>query len=401
VNRPLAGAARSLLAILALLLGSQAPLHAQAAACHIASASSRPIEQVSYRDYDPLHGRWTSEDPMGMMDGWNRYHGYMGPNGTDPEGTVTSWAGAGIGAAAGAVGYAAFGWMGPNGYTKGGWAGAIAGGALTGAVIGSFGVDWSATAVIGGGMLAAGAGGGTGSIIQQGIDHGSVNWGQVGTDAAFSGATAGLLGGAGAGIRHALTNTGAGRYVGGLMLAGALRFAPVRGGFSLPGASAAFGESAGSFSRGGSRAYLRPIGPEPANDVAILKSIRRMAERLGRGDVVSANPDMQQMVRQMQRHIRRGNFNSAGTMFHSMNFRLARAIQAGGSYLRGVRINSRVGTPGGIRPTRIPDYRLPGGAMPDLKPFKNNQSFYDATDQFADLLGATGQRPYPLYYHLW
>ena len=47
------------------------------------------------RDYDPLHGRWTSEDPMGMMDGWNRYHGYMGPNGTDPEGTFVPLAIAG------------------------------------------------------------------------------------------------------------------------------------------------------------------------------------------------------------------------------------------------------------------------------------------------------------------
>jgi RHS repeat-associated protein len=199
-----------------------------------------------YRDYDPLHGRWTSEDPMGMMDGWNLYHGYMGPNGTDPEGTVTSWAGAGIGAATGALGYAAFGWMGENGYTRGGWAGAIAGGALTGAVIGSFGVEWSGAAVIGGSMLAAGAGGGVGSVVQQGVDHGSVNWGQVGTDAAFSGATAGLLGGAGVGLKYALTNTGAGRFVGGLMLAGALRYGSMGGSRMLSGGYAALGESAGT-----------------------------------------------------------------------------------------------------------------------------------------------------------
>ena len=39
-----------------------------------------------YRDYDPFHGRWLSEDPMGMMDGMNLYAAYMGPNGIDPEG---------------------------------------------------------------------------------------------------------------------------------------------------------------------------------------------------------------------------------------------------------------------------------------------------------------------------
>ncbi len=39
-----------------------------------------------YREYDPVHGRWLSEDPAGYRDGLNLYAAYMGVNGFDPLG---------------------------------------------------------------------------------------------------------------------------------------------------------------------------------------------------------------------------------------------------------------------------------------------------------------------------
>ena len=42
-----------------------------------------------YRQYDPLHNRWLSEDPAGYKDGLNLYAAYMGPNGYDPLGLAT------------------------------------------------------------------------------------------------------------------------------------------------------------------------------------------------------------------------------------------------------------------------------------------------------------------------
>ena len=34
-----------------------------------------------FREYDPLHARWLSEDPAGYADGLNLYNAYMGVNG--------------------------------------------------------------------------------------------------------------------------------------------------------------------------------------------------------------------------------------------------------------------------------------------------------------------------------
>jgi len=39
-----------------------------------------------YREFDPIHNRWLSEDPAGYKDGLNLYAAYMGVNGTDPLG---------------------------------------------------------------------------------------------------------------------------------------------------------------------------------------------------------------------------------------------------------------------------------------------------------------------------
>ncbi len=44
-----------------------------------------------YREYDPVHARWLSEDPAGYADGLNLYNAYMGVNGVDPLGLETPW----------------------------------------------------------------------------------------------------------------------------------------------------------------------------------------------------------------------------------------------------------------------------------------------------------------------
>ena len=39
-----------------------------------------------FRDYDPLHARWLSEDPAGYPDGLNLLNAYFDVNGLDPLG---------------------------------------------------------------------------------------------------------------------------------------------------------------------------------------------------------------------------------------------------------------------------------------------------------------------------
>ncbi len=43
-----------------------------------------------YREYDPVHARWLSEDPAGYVDGLSLYNAYMGVNGIDPLGLEIS-----------------------------------------------------------------------------------------------------------------------------------------------------------------------------------------------------------------------------------------------------------------------------------------------------------------------
>ncbi len=45
-----------------------------------------------YREYDPFHERWLSEDPAGYADGLNLYAAYMGLSGIDPLGLKDPWA---------------------------------------------------------------------------------------------------------------------------------------------------------------------------------------------------------------------------------------------------------------------------------------------------------------------
>jgi RHS repeat-associated protein len=44
------------------------------------------LYHTHYRDYDPIHNRWLSEDPAGYQDGLNLYGAYMGMDGRDPLG---------------------------------------------------------------------------------------------------------------------------------------------------------------------------------------------------------------------------------------------------------------------------------------------------------------------------
>jgi len=45
---------------------------------------------IRARVYDPVTGRWMSQDPLGFADGLNLYVPYFVPNGTDPSGTRTN-----------------------------------------------------------------------------------------------------------------------------------------------------------------------------------------------------------------------------------------------------------------------------------------------------------------------
>ena len=44
------------------------------------------LYHTHFREYDPVHGRWLSEDPAGYQDGLNLYAAYMGINDVDPIG---------------------------------------------------------------------------------------------------------------------------------------------------------------------------------------------------------------------------------------------------------------------------------------------------------------------------
>ena len=137
-----------------------------------------------------------------------------------------------------------------------------------------------------------------------------------------------------------------------------------------------------------------------ADDVATLKSIRRHVERLAQGKVVSSDANTMMQVRSLQRHIANENYASAGTRFHSLNFKFAREAQSRGG-LRGLNIDRSIPTPGGFRPSRRPDYRFDSGSIFDLKPTRSSANAYDTTQQFQDIFGATGNMPIPLYYRLW
>ncbi|MCF7982593.1 MAG: HNH endonuclease, partial [Pseudomonadales bacterium] len=51
--------------------------------CGMARDAFTGLYHTHFRDYDPVHGRWLSEDPAGYADGMNLYNAYMGVNGVD------------------------------------------------------------------------------------------------------------------------------------------------------------------------------------------------------------------------------------------------------------------------------------------------------------------------------
>jgi len=121
-----------------------------------------------------------------------RYCGNSPTSHTDPSGLVWGWAFAGAGAAIGSGTYLVGSWFTGSEVTWGGLAGAAAGGAMAGFVVGALSGDVTS---FGGAVLvgatAGAAAGATGSVVRQAVDTGSVDLGQVGVDTA-----AGALGGA-------------------------------------------------------------------------------------------------------------------------------------------------------------------------------------------------------------
>ena len=139
---------------------------------------------------------------------------------------------------------------------------------------------------------------------------------------------------------------------------------------------------------------------EFADDISTLKSIRRHTERLVQGKTTSSNPSTMLEVRDIQAAIANGNFRSAGTEFHSLNFQFARDAQARG-FLKGLNIDRSISTPGGFLSSRRPDYLFQDGGIFDIKPFRSSRTAYDTTPQFIDIQSARGIMPVPLYYRLW
>ena len=94
------------------------------------------------RYYDPVAGRWLSEDPLGFGGGDANLYRYVGnspTNGTDPSGLLvpgtavaTTASGAALGAVVGGVGYVVWARMTGQEMTSGGFLGAVAGGAAAG-----------------------------------------------------------------------------------------------------------------------------------------------------------------------------------------------------------------------------------------------------------------------------
>jgi len=153
------------------------------------------LELYYYRNrvLDPTTGRFTSEDPLGFVDGPNRYV-YVGNNPVnyfDPNGLFISWGAAVIGAGVNIVAYALGSWLASEDITTGGLAGAATSGFVAGAVVGALSGDISAlgAAVVGGAV-----GGLGGSAVQQAIDNGSVSGGQLARDTVLGVAGSALTG---------------------------------------------------------------------------------------------------------------------------------------------------------------------------------------------------------------
>jgi RHS repeat-associated protein len=158
-----------------------------------------------HRDYSPTLGRWTSLDPLGYEAGdVNLYRaiGNQPANTTDPSGLVwpfSTIAGAVIGAVVGGGAQIVSNLV--NGRpTFQGVGGAMVGGAVTGAIVGTVGPAGLATTALTG----AGAGfvgSATGNAVNQFYYTGTVNGGQV----LQAGAIGAIAGGVGGGVGSAVS----------------------------------------------------------------------------------------------------------------------------------------------------------------------------------------------------
>ena len=158
----------------------------------------RGLYHFRYRDYSPTLGRWTSLDPIRYLAGDTNLYRSIGNqpvNTTDPSGLVwpfSTIAGAVIGAVVGGGAQIVSNLV--NGRpTFQGVGGAMVGGAVTGAIVGTVGPAGLATTALTG----AGAGfvgSATGNAVNQFYYTGTVNGGQV-LQAGVIGAIAGGVGG--------------------------------------------------------------------------------------------------------------------------------------------------------------------------------------------------------------
>jgi uncharacterized protein RhaS with RHS repeats len=159
--------------------------------------------------YDPVSGRFISEDPIGLASGDTnpyRYCGNSPTNFTDPTGLIWGWGAAGIGATIGVVGYTVGTgvssiWSGENQFTAGGFVGAAAGGAVAGLIIGAVTGDvTSAAGLLAVGAAAGGAAGLTsgvvGTLADQTIDTVTTGRSQYDASAVLLNGGIGLVGGA-------------------------------------------------------------------------------------------------------------------------------------------------------------------------------------------------------------
>ncbi len=164
--------------------------------------SDTGLTYMQARYYDPVIGRFYSNDPVGYtaknpVMSFNRYlyvnnnpYKYTDPNGEFLLQAVGAIGGAILGVAAQAVADVASG----NAPTMGKYLGAAAGGAVAGIVATTTfnpGAA-SAAAIAVQGSIAGAAGGATGNAIQQKVDTGTVDLGEVGVNA-LTGGTIGAL----------------------------------------------------------------------------------------------------------------------------------------------------------------------------------------------------------------
>jgi RHS repeat-associated protein len=197
------------------------------------------------RWYDAKVGRWASRDPIGFNAGQMNLYCYCGngpTNATDPRGEFAFVPAIAGGVIAGG-GYLAERMMTGQCITVGGFVGAVAGGAIAGAIIGAAAVGAPVGAAIAWMGLGGMVGAFVGSMAQQGLDggFGSVSLGTA-AQAGLVGAGAGVAAGAGIALAGLAAGVGlsgggaalatGGSIAGGATISGVAQGAAVVGGFA-------------------------------------------------------------------------------------------------------------------------------------------------------------------------